>query len=95
MRIGKFRKGPEDRKRYVVDYADWLNEDELVTDIVATGNVPADNFFVDGYIVDVGGKEVIFYVSGGASGVSYDVTLTIDTSLQQVKEDYVTFVVTE
>lgn len=93
-RIGKFRKAEADRKRYVVDYEDWMNEDELVTTVAASGDVPADNFYVDGYIVDTDGKEVIFYVSGGVEGSSYDVTITINTTLQQIKEDFVTFVVT-
>ena len=94
MRLQKFRKGPADRKRYVIDYADWLNEDELLTGIQMTGNVPIDNFYVDGYLVDTGGKQVIFYVSGGFSGSSYDVYAKVTTSLQQVKEDNVIFVVT-
>lgn len=93
-RVGKFRKVPADRKRYIIDYVDWLNEDELVTSVIMSGSVPTDNFYVDGFLVDVDGKQVIFYVSGGITGSSYDVTSTINTSLQQVKQDFVTFVVT-
>lgn len=93
MRAGRFRKDAADRKRYVVNYEDWLNDNEDVSEVTCTGNVPADNFYVDGFLVDEGGKEVIFYVSGGVAGSSYDVTITVDTTLQQVKEDYVTFVV--
>jgi len=94
MRIGKFRKASADRKRYVVDYEDWLNEGETIISVQALGNVPADNFYVDGYVVDAGGLQVVFFVSGGVDAHSYDVTVTIVTSLQQVKEDFVTFVVT-
>ena len=93
MRIGKFRKAPADRKRYVVDYEDWLNDNELVLTVMVTGDVPSDNFFVDGYIVDTGGKEIIFFVSGGVSGEEYVVTTKITTDLGQIKEDWVTFVV--
>lgn len=93
MRIGKFRKAPADRKRYVVDYEDWLNDNELVLTVMVTGDVPSDNFFVDGYIVDAGGKEIIFFVSGGVSGEEYVVTTKITTDLGQIKEDWVTFVV--
>ena len=95
MRLNKFRKVPADRKRYVVDYADWLNESEKVTSVVITGSVPADDFYVDAYTVDTGGLQVIFYVSGGVSGFSYDVTVTATTSLAQEKQDYVTIVVTD
>lgn len=94
MRIGKFRKSDGDRKRYVIDYADWLDAAEIIEGVVMVGDVPLDNFYADGYIVNAGGKEVIFYVSGGLPGVEYDVQVTITTSMQQVKEDWVTFVVT-
>lgn len=94
MRVGKFRKVPADRKRYVVNYADWLNEGELITHVDMSGSVPLDNFYVDGYLIDAGAKQIIFYVSGGIAGTEYNVTTTVTTSLQQIKEDYVTFVVT-
>jgi hypothetical protein len=93
MRIGKFRKAPADRKRIVVDYADWLNENENLTAVAATGNVAPDDFYVDGYVVDTGLKSVIFYVSGGLAGLEYDVTIEVTTSLQQTKQDWITFVV--
>lgn len=91
MRIGKFRKSPGDRKRYEINYEDWLNSGETVTDVTMSGNVPSDDFYVDGYIVDADGKEVIFYVSGGLDGVEYTVGVEVETSLQQVKEDTITF----
>lgn len=91
MRIAKFRKSPGDRKRYEVNYEDWLNEGETVTGVTMQGNVIDDAFFVDGYVVDTDGKEVIFYVSGGLSGINYEVEITVTTSLQQVKEDTIVF----
>jgi hypothetical protein len=94
MRIGNFRKAPADRKRYVVDYTDWLNDDETLTSVMATGNVVEDDFYVDGFVVDTGEKEIIFYVSGGIDGSEYAVVITVETSLQQTKQDYVTFKVT-
>lgn len=96
-RIGKFRKGQDDRKRYVIDYADWLNETEIINTVTMQGNVEDDNFFIDGYVVNVtdGSKEVIFFVSGGLPGKEYDATVTINTSLTQTKEDFITFVVTD
>ena len=95
MRAGKFRKSDADRKRYVVDYTDWLNVGETITSVDATGSVPVDAFYVDGYVVDTGAKAVVFYVSGGIPGSSYDVRIVVTTSLQQIKEDFITFVVTE
>ena len=94
MRIAKFRKSPGDRKRYEVNYEDWLNEGEILTNVTMTGNIADDAFFVDGFVVDEDGKEVIFYVSGGLAGITYEVGITIQTSLQQVKDDTIAFVVT-
>lgn len=95
MKLGKYRLDSADRKRYVVNYADWLNEGETIVSSDFTGSVPADNFFVDGWFVDPNGVEVIFFVSGGVNGTSYDVTFTTTTTLAQIKQDYVTFVVTD
>jgi hypothetical protein len=93
-RVGKFRKDAADRKRYVVDYVDWLDSAEEITAVTVTGDVPADAFYADGYVISDDKKEIIFFVSGGVAGSSYDVTFTITTSLSQIKEDWVTFVVT-
>lgn len=95
MKLNKFRKGPADSKRYVVDYSDWLNDNETVLSVTVVGSVPVDNFYVASFTVDIGGLQVIFYISGGVSGKSYDVTITATTSLAQVKQDTVTFVVTD
>lgn len=94
MQIAKFRKMPADRKRYEVNYEDWLNIDETLVNVQMTGNVPEDDFYIDGFIIPIeNDKEVIFYVSGGLSGVQYEVTVEVETSLQQIKQDTITFVV--
>lgn len=92
--VGKFRKAPGDRKRYEVNYADWLNAGETLDTVTISGNVDDDQFYVDGWMITNGGKEVIMYVSGGVSGVSYKVTVTASTSLGQIKNDTIEFVVT-
>jgi len=94
MRIAKFRKAPADRKRYVINYSDWLNEDEILESVSMSGNAEDDEFYVDGYIIGETGKDVIFFVSGGVDCKEYDVYCTVHTSWQQIKEDYVTIVVT-
>lgn len=94
MRIGKFRKAAADRKRYEINYEDWLNDAEIITGITMLGADLDDGFVVDGYGVEEGGKSVVFYVSGGVEDKSYIVYATIETSLDQIKEDWVTFVVT-
>jgi hypothetical protein len=93
-RLGRFAKDAQDRKRYVVDYNDWLDLEELITLVTVTGDNPVDGFFVDGYVVDPGGKQIIYYVSGGDPDTDYDATITVTTDMGQVKEDWITHAVT-
>jgi len=94
MQIGKFRKAVADRKKYTVDYVNWLESDETITAVAASVPAPADDFYVDMFVVDTTGKLVVFYVSGGLSSGEYRVVVKITTSENQIKEDWVTFVVT-
>lgn len=91
MRIGRFRKSPGDRKRYEINYEDWLNSGEAIVSVFMHGDDPVDNFFVDGYVTDNAGKEVVFYVSGGVEGGEYTVGVIVETSLGQIKEDTIEF----
>ncbi len=92
MKIGKFRQVPQDRKRYVVNYADWLNETETLTSVTMEGNVPADAFYIDGFVIN-DDKEVIFYASGGVAGTTYEVSIQVGTSMDQIKADTITFAI--
>lgn len=89
MRVGRFKKGAADRKRYVVDYADWLDVAETVMAVTSAGNNLVDAFYIDGVLINTGGKEVIFYASGGVVGTTYTVTITATTSMGQIKRDTV------
>lgn len=94
MRLGRYRQAEADRKRYEIVYSDWLNLEERIYNTVIVENANPDGFIVDGYLINPDGKSVAFYVSGGIAGGEYDVTVRIETTLQQVKEDWVTFAVT-
>jgi len=93
-RIGRFQKDAQDRKRYVVDYEDWLDSSEAITAVTVTGDVSADGFLIDGFIAAEGGKQVIYFASGGVAGEEYNATITITTNMSQIKEDWITHVVT-
>lgn len=93
-RIGKFSKEAADRKRYVVDYADWLNEEEMILAVQVSGSIEFDAFYVDGFVVSEDGKEVIFYASGGVPLNAYTLTVTVTTSMDQIKEDEIVVIVT-
>ena len=93
-RIGRFAKDEGDTKRYVVDYIDWLDTDEVITAVDIQGTVPTDNFFIEWMEVETDGKQIIYYVSGGLAEKEYNATITVTTSWSQVKEDWITHVVT-
>ena len=94
MRVGRFAKDAQDRKRYVVDYVDWLDDAEKIVTVDVLGTDDIDLFYVDGFVVDPSGKQIIYYVSGGVAGVEYNAYITIGTDMGQVKEDWITHVVT-
>ena len=81
--LGKFKKQPREVKDFDVSYSDFFT---LRSDTPITFTALAD----DGVILDrveltgMTGKVVL---SGGTSGVSYKVTVTMTTSTGIVKED--------
>ncbi len=94
MILGKYFKVPADRKRYTIDYTDWLDSGELVNSITyevspSTGSPVV----IDGDSIDPDYKGVVFYASEGEAGTTYRVFVTMTTSNDQVKEDSVQFTV--
>lgn len=93
MRLAKFAKSPGDRKRYTLDYSQWLDEGELLSTASSVVSDPA-GVYVDGLAINPADQQtIVMYVSEGDRGRSYDVAITIVTTGNQVREDYVTFVV--
>ena len=94
MRLGKFAKSPQERKRYTIDYTDWLETAETIsTALYTVREVTSPALVVDAQSILTGNKKVSFYVSGGDDGDTYDVEIKITTSTGQVKEDVVVFAV--
>lgn len=94
MRLAKFQKSPGDRKRYTIDYSEWLDEGETLTGLTTANPGSLDGVYVDGALIsEEGNNTVIMYVSGGLPGHSYDVGIEVTTSGNQIREDYITFVV--
>lgn len=93
-RLGKFSKSPDERKRYTVDYTDWLDTAETITSaqylISPTTSSP---LIVDAQAILTGNKKISFYVSGGDDLETYDLEVKINTSSGQIKEDVVNFLV--
>lgn len=94
MRLAKYNKDPDERKRYLVDYDQWLDVGETVAGAVftVTNDTPATPLIVDGVAIDPGQRAVQYYVSGGAAGVDYEVEVRMTSNLGQIKEDTILFV---
>lgn len=94
MRLGKFAKSPQERKRYTIDYTDWLDTGETVTAAQYTiRQVTTPALVIDAQSILTGNKKVSFYVSAGDDNETYDVEIKVTTSTGQVKEDVVSFTV--
>ena len=99
MAIAKYVKAATDRKRYQIDYTDWLDTGELVTNVAfnIADNASAPVLVVDNVAVLPTGLGVQYYVSGGIDGITYSIAavLTTSTSPSQVKTDEVLVTIRE
>jgi hypothetical protein len=94
MNLGKYFKAPHDRKRYSIDYTDWLDIGETVSDVTfeVTPNT-ANVLVIDGVSIDPNAKGVVFYASEGLDGKNYKVIVHMETSGAQHRDDTVQYVV--
>lgn len=87
MAIAKYVKAASDRKRYQIDYTDWLDTGETVLSVAFTveNNTALPVLVVDAILVLPSGLGVQYYMSGGVNGRTYRVlaNLTTTTGPQQ------------
>jgi len=94
MNLGKYFKSPDERKRYSIDYTDWLDTGEQLSAVTfEVIPVDADPVAIDGIAIETGNKSVVFYASAGLDGKSYKAIATMTTSGGQVKEDTVQYTI--
>ena len=93
MKLGKFKKDPDEKKRYSIDYTDWLDTAETVSSV--TPSVELDYGSEDPITLEVtsialtgDSKGVTFFVEGGIDDVDYKLTMTMTSSAGQIKEDH-------
>lgn len=95
--LAKYVKQPSERKRYQINYENWLDTGEAVTGVIFTidkATVPP--LVIDDVMVTPNAKGVQYYASGGVDKQSYVVTATLTTNTgPQVKEDEIYFAVRE
>ena len=97
MPLKKYVKAASERKRYSINYSDWLDIGETLTNVVFTipTNNPSTPLVVDDVAVTPDRLGVQYYVSGGADGKQYEVVATATTSGTQIKIDDLLFTVRE
>lgn len=94
MRLGSFVKTPIERKRYAIDYSEWLDTGETLTTVVYTiPVVTTPPLVVDATSIGSGNTLAVFFISGGLNGRQYTVEVVATTSGGQIKEDTVLFTV--
>lgn len=93
MKLARFAKQPAERKRYTIDYSDWLDTGETISLVAFT--VSPTGLEIDAYSIAVSGTSVAFFANYGVNGTAYTVTVTITTSGGQIKEDEILFAVRE
>lgn len=95
--LAKYVKQPNERKRYQINYVNWLDTGEAVSNVVfSVDKVTTPPLVVDGVMNTPDGMGVQYYVSGGVNTVQYVVTATLSTNQgPQVKEDEIYFSVRE
>jgi hypothetical protein len=94
MKLGNYPKTPAERKRYAIDYADWLDTGEVIASwTIVVAPVTTSPLVIDEVSLDLALTTLVFYASGGLHSKTYTATVTATTSGGQVKEDTVLFTV--
>lgn len=97
MKLAKFVKSPVERKRYQIDYSDWLDTGELVQSIVFTVSIvsgtepPGPTLNIDSYLIGTPATSVAFFAADGFDEVNYSVDVVMTTDGGQIKEDQILF----
>lgn len=94
MRLANFVKSPAERKRYTIDYSDWLDTGETIAAVTFAVTPSTTNTLeIDAYTIGTPATSVIFFASLGDANNQYTVDVQITTSGGQTKEDTILFTV--
>jgi hypothetical protein len=94
MKLANFIKSPLERKRYTIDYTDWLDTGELVQSIVFTVTPATGSALqVDAYAIAIDGLSVAFFANFGELNEVYTVEVLMTTDGGQIKEDEILFTI--
>lgn len=85
MIIARYTKTPIERRRQTIDYTEWLDPGELIAGV--TFEVMPSAVSVNTITILSPATRIRFFVEGGVSGASYELTAVITTTKGQVKRD--------
>jgi hypothetical protein len=87
-RIGKYVQSKDERKRYMIDYSDWLDTGEGISAVVfEVLPVTEPPLLISDQQINPTANTVQYYISGGLTGLTYEAVAMITTSMSQIKED--------
>jgi hypothetical protein len=94
MKLSTFKHTEQEKKRYTISYADWLDDGEVLDSVLyAIDNVTVPPLLVESSAIQGDGLGVTFFVSGGLDEEQYQLNVLMETDAGQRKEDYMTIVV--
>lgn len=94
--LGKYVQDPDEVLIYSISYSDWLEASETIsTAAFSVSPTTSPVLEVTDDEIQAGDESLGFKVGGGVAGRTYTVTVTIETSLGQTKEDDFLVVVRE
>ena len=85
--VATYKQQPADNLDYAFDYTEFLQSGDSVAS--GTITVSPSGLTVTGPVVS--GKQLKYWVTGGASGVKYKVTVTMRTAVGRIKQDEAIF----
>lgn len=92
MSLGRYVKTPAERKRYAIDYSEWLETGETVsTYSFSVSPTTSPVLEIDATSLADANQTIVFFVSGGVNGQQYTVDVQATTSGGQIKEDTILF----
>ena len=97
MMLGRYRQQPGEKRKRGIDYSDFLEDSEEVTNVTASVTPETDTpFVVTNIAIDPEeGKEWAYFTEGGEDGITYAVLFTVFTNGGQRKQDTVEFDIEE
>jgi hypothetical protein len=94
MKLANFIKSPSERKRYTIDYSDWLDTSETISSITFTVTPTGTGALqIDAYSIANPATSVVFFANYGVANINYTVDVIMTTSGGQIKEDTIQFTV--